>query len=310
MATESLRPPSPNATRHDSFTLTRHFDAAPAAVFALFADDRLWRKWFRMPGSTAEYAHDFQVGGLDVARSAFTHPDGRVERLRNRAIYLHIEPDRRIIYAYDIMVDDLPRWASLVTIEIQPDQGGTELAWTEQVAFITATGVGRHDLPHLRGGIQLRLNARAAALDHLGHVEGRANAHARDPLRYRLVARPHQRPACRGEADEPGTDLVTAAAGALLQPVVAQPGNRVEVGRDQLLEEPGVPGQIDLGVRLIICATGLLADLGVNISAAVRAWHWLMPPRPPTGTSPPPSWAACPRPRRGWSPLPQPARFR
>jgi uncharacterized protein YndB with AHSA1/START domain len=165
MATESLRTPSPNAARHDSFALTRHFDAAPAAVFAVFADTRLWRKRFRMPGSAAEYEHDFRVGGRDLARSAFTHPDGRVERLQNRAVYLHIEPDRRIIYAYDTIVDDLPRWASLVTIEIQPDPDGTELAWTEQVAFITATGDGSHDLPHLRGGIQLRLNALAVALD-------------------------------------------------------------------------------------------------------------------------------------------------
>jgi uncharacterized protein YndB with AHSA1/START domain len=37
-------------TRHDSFTLTRHFDARPAAVFALFADPELWRNWIRMPG--------------------------------------------------------------------------------------------------------------------------------------------------------------------------------------------------------------------------------------------------------------------
>ena len=69
--------PAPNATRHDSFTLARHLDAPPAAVFAVFADTELWRKWFRMPGSAASYEHDFQVGGLDLAQSAFTHPDGR-----------------------------------------------------------------------------------------------------------------------------------------------------------------------------------------------------------------------------------------
>lgn len=152
-------------TRHDSFTLARHFDARPAAVFSLFADARLWRKWFRMPGSAAAYEHDFRVGGADLASSDFTHPDGRVERLVNRAVYLCIEPDRRVVYAYQTIVDDRPRWASLVTIELNPDQGGTELAWTEQVAFITATGDGSHDLPHLRGGTQLRLNALAAALD-------------------------------------------------------------------------------------------------------------------------------------------------
>src|SRR5215471_9453868 len=136
-------------TRHDSFALTRHFDAPPAAVFALFADTQLWRRWFRMPGSRAAYEHDFRVGGMDLASSDFTHPDGRVERLVNRAGYLYIEPDLRVVYAYQTIVNGLPRWASLVTIELNPDENGTELSWTEQVAFITATGDGSHDLPHL-----------------------------------------------------------------------------------------------------------------------------------------------------------------
>src|SRR5512146_451347 len=138
-------------TRHNSFTLTRHFDAPPAVVFALFADTQLWRKWFRMPGSGAAYEHDFRVGGVDLASSDFTHPDGRVERLANSAVYLYIEPDRRVVYAYQTIVDGLPRWTSLVTIELHPDLDvtdrgagasppGTEMVWTEQVAFLTPTG--------------------------------------------------------------------------------------------------------------------------------------------------------------------------
>jgi uncharacterized protein YndB with AHSA1/START domain len=168
--------PAPNATRHDSFTLTRHLDAAPAAVFAVFADTELWRKWFRMPGSAVTCQHDFRVGGADLTQSAFTHPDGRVERLANRAVYFHIEPDHRVVYAYEAIVDDVPRWASLVTVELHPDgnetgrgagatKAGTQMTWTEQVAFITPSGDGRDDLPHLRGGLQLRFNALAAVLD-------------------------------------------------------------------------------------------------------------------------------------------------
>src|SRR3954469_10894628 len=129
MATESLRTPSPNAARHDSFTLTRHLDAAPAAVFAAFADTRLWRKWFRMPGSAAEYEHDFRDGGRDLARSAFTHPDGRIERLQNRAVYLHIEPYRGIIFAYDTSVDDRPRWASHHWSRSRSNPTRTERNW-------------------------------------------------------------------------------------------------------------------------------------------------------------------------------------
>lgn len=151
--------------RHDSFTLTRRFAADPAAVFGLFADEAVWRRWFRMPGSGATYTHDFRVGGGDTARSEFRMPDGRVERLENRATYLAIDPERRVSFAYVAVVDDIPRWSSLVTVELRPDPHGTELTWTEQVALLhPSDGSGDQDLAHLRGGIPLRLNAMASAL--------------------------------------------------------------------------------------------------------------------------------------------------
>jgi len=147
---------------HDSFTLARHYDATPSAVFDLFADETAWRRWFRMPGSAAMYAHDFRVGGSDHATSEFRMPDGRIERLENSATYLAIERKQRIVYAYEARVDDIPRWASLVTVELIPDADGTELSWTEQVAFLEH---GPDDLPHLRGAIQLRFNAMKLALN-------------------------------------------------------------------------------------------------------------------------------------------------
>jgi uncharacterized protein YndB with AHSA1/START domain len=151
--------------RHDSFTVTRTFDATPSGVFALFADEGLWRRWFRMPGSGATYAHDFRVGGLDHAASTFRMPDGRIESVENRATYLAIETDRRISYAYVAIVDDIPRWSSLVTVELSPIGAGTELSWTEQVALLATTDVtGDQDLAHLRGGLPLCLNAMKAAL--------------------------------------------------------------------------------------------------------------------------------------------------
>lgn len=150
--------------RHDAFTLVRRFEADAARVLSLFADDAIWRRWFRMPGSSATYAHDFRVGGVDVASAEFRMPDGRIERLENRATYLAID-DRRIVFSYLAVVDAIPRWSSLVTVELSPDGGGTELRWTEQVALLhPSDGSGDQDLAHLRGGIRLRFNAMAAAL--------------------------------------------------------------------------------------------------------------------------------------------------
>jgi uncharacterized protein YndB with AHSA1/START domain len=150
-------------TTHDTLVLERRFDAPPARVFELWSDEPTWRRWFRMPGSAAKYAHDFRPGGLDEAAASFAMPDGRVETLRNRAMYLAIEDDRRIVQAYVAIVDDTPRWSSLVTVELDADGAGTRMSWTEQVAVLHPDPEGR-DLPHLRGAIRMRFTAMAGAL--------------------------------------------------------------------------------------------------------------------------------------------------
>jgi uncharacterized protein YndB with AHSA1/START domain len=147
---------------HESFTLTRRFAASPAEVFALFSDETTWRRWFRMPGSSATYTHDFRVGGVDHATAEFRMPDGRIEHVENTATYLAINPEARIVYAYTVRIDDIPRWASLVTVVLTPDADGTELSWTEQVAFLQP---GPDDFAHLRGGGQFRFNAMKLALE-------------------------------------------------------------------------------------------------------------------------------------------------
>ncbi|WP_345359186.1 SRPBCC domain-containing protein [Actinoallomurus liliacearum] len=150
--------------RHDTFTIVRRLDAAPAAVFAAFADSGVRRRWFRLPGSGAVYHHEFRVGGGETAHSTFSVLDSDPERLEYRSRYLDIVPERRIVFGYESIVDDLLRWTSLVTVLLADDAGSTLLTWTEQVAFLVATGDGSADLPHLRGGTTLRLNGLAAAL--------------------------------------------------------------------------------------------------------------------------------------------------
>jgi uncharacterized protein YndB with AHSA1/START domain len=136
-------------------------------VFALFADEQQWRRWFRMPGPSAgaAYTHDFRVGGGTTASSEFRMPDGRVEQLENRAAYLAIEADRLVSYAYVAIIDDEPRWSSLVTVVLDPEGEGTALTWTEQVAFLHLHDPsGEQDLAHLRGGVRLQHTAMALAL--------------------------------------------------------------------------------------------------------------------------------------------------
>lgn len=154
-----------DAARHDTIVVAREFDLPPVTVFGGFADDAVRRRWFRIPGSDASYEAEFRVGGGESARSTFRHLDGRTEQLAYRARYIDLVPDRRIVSSYESIVDDVVRWASLVTVELTENAaGGTRLNWTEQVAFLKVTGDGSADIPHLRGAIALRLNGLYAAL--------------------------------------------------------------------------------------------------------------------------------------------------
>lgn len=150
--------------RHETFGISRHLDAPPAAVFAAFAETTLRRRWFRLPGAEASYHHDFCVGGGETGRSTLRGIDAPPEQLEYRLRYIDLAPSRRIVYSYEAVVNHVLRWASLVTIRLQDEARGTRLEWTEQVAFLARTGDGSHDLPHLRGATALRLNGLAMAV--------------------------------------------------------------------------------------------------------------------------------------------------
>ncbi|MCK9893652.1 SRPBCC domain-containing protein [Frankia sp. AgB32] len=166
---------------HGSFTVQRVLALAPARVFAGFADEALWSRWTRLPGpaGTAWSELDLRPGGSALARNTFV-AGGHAERLENRARFLDVVPDARIVYAYEAVVNDVCQWVSLVTVELGTGterrgaagervaggagQGGTVLTWTEQYAFLVLRGDGADDVAHLRGGTLLRLNGLESAL--------------------------------------------------------------------------------------------------------------------------------------------------
>jgi uncharacterized protein YndB with AHSA1/START domain len=80
------------------------------------------------------------VGGVEKSRFTFTGgppgapPAGTL--MGNDTVYIDIVPERRIVFAYTMLVGDYRMSASLATVELFPSgTGGTRLVFTEQAAF-------------------------------------------------------------------------------------------------------------------------------------------------------------------------------
>jgi uncharacterized protein YndB with AHSA1/START domain len=121
--------------RQHDFTLERRFGQTPEQTFRAFADPALKRRWFGPPDEwgDAEWSLDFRVGGGEL--SAARDTDGVMHVFRSR--YHDIVEDERIVFAYDLLLDDRLISVSLTTIEVRPgEDGGTHLVFTEHGAFL------------------------------------------------------------------------------------------------------------------------------------------------------------------------------
>ena len=119
---------------HATFVIERNYPASPARVFAAFADPAAKARWFAGPDDwgTDEFELDFRVGGREISRGG--PPGGPVHIYEGR--YQDIVPDQRIVFTYDMHLDDKRISVSLVTVELKPTGAGTRLVFTEQGAFL------------------------------------------------------------------------------------------------------------------------------------------------------------------------------
>jgi uncharacterized protein YndB with AHSA1/START domain len=124
---------------HATFTVERTYPAPPEEVFAAWADPTAKAQWFGGGG----FELDFRIGGRELNRGG---PDGGPVFTYD-ARYYDIVDNERIVYAYEMHMDDARISVSLATIELTPTGDGTKLVMTEAGAFLDG-----HDTPEQREG--------------------------------------------------------------------------------------------------------------------------------------------------------------
>lgn len=122
------------SAQHATFVIERTYAAPPARVFNAWADPAAKARWFGGPDEwdKARNEFDFRIGGHE--RVSGGPPGGTVHAFDGR--YYDIVANERIVYAYDMHLDDKRISVSLATVEFKPAGSGTRLIFTEQAVFL------------------------------------------------------------------------------------------------------------------------------------------------------------------------------
>ena len=115
---------------HATFVIERSYPVPVGAVWHALSDNDARDQWFG--GGAAfdvrEKSHDFSVGGHGVEDGQWR--GGPTSRFVST--YTDIVDELRMVFAYDMWVDDRHISTSLATIAVEPDADGTRLTYTEQ----------------------------------------------------------------------------------------------------------------------------------------------------------------------------------
>jgi uncharacterized protein YndB with AHSA1/START domain len=126
--------PTNRSVVHAMFCIERIYSASRSQVFKALTDPTAKANWF--------------AGGegyTQLARNMDARPGGR-EHLQGRwdsgvvstfdAIYHDVVEDERVVYSYEMHLDDRKISVSLATFELKTAGTGTRLVMTEQGAFL------------------------------------------------------------------------------------------------------------------------------------------------------------------------------
>lgn len=153
------------SAQHDTFTIERTLNHPIAAVYAAFSNLEAKTRWFVGPHDTwklLERKFDFRVGGSERVAGLWSE-SGVVSRFD--ATYFDIQPEARIVYAYEMHLNEKKISVSLATIEFTADGARTKLTITEQGAFLDGyddAGSRKHGTGLLMDAMEASLQKRAA----------------------------------------------------------------------------------------------------------------------------------------------------
>ena len=148
---------SKSTVTHGTFRIERVYPASVARVWHAFADTGAKRRWFTGPPEwgPGEHELDFRVGGRETSAGG---PPGGPRHIMN-ALYWDIVPEQRIVWTYDMHLDDRRISVSLNTVELRAEGKGTRLVFTEQGTFLEDGD-----------GLALRQQGTEGLLDQLGRA--------------------------------------------------------------------------------------------------------------------------------------------
>lgn len=126
---------------HHTFVLERTYPVPVEKVWAAFADKEAKRLWFGAEVDAltmTAFEDDFRVGGHGVSEGSF-HGGPSTKFL---STYTDIVDRERIVYSYDMWLDDAHVSTSITTIVLEPTDGGTLLSFTEQGVHLDGHDTG------------------------------------------------------------------------------------------------------------------------------------------------------------------------
>ena len=119
---------------HGVFTVRRSFAASPAQVYRALSNKEAKARWFGdHEGFVAlEREMDVRPGGRERVKGRW--PSGLVTTFD--AVYFDVVAGERLVYAYELSLDDRKISVSLATLQLEAEADGTRLTVTEQGAFL------------------------------------------------------------------------------------------------------------------------------------------------------------------------------